>query len=40
MRILWKYINKHKKEIHYSWERWSRGDAVGFWEIRIPPEDL
>jgi hypothetical protein len=39
MRILWKYVHKQRREIHFTWDRWSRGDAYGFWEIRIPPEE-
>ena len=38
MRILWKYINKKTRDVHFSWERWSRGDAYGFWEFRLPPK--
>jgi len=38
MRILWKYINKKTRDVHFSWERWSKGDAYGFWEFRLPPE--
>ena len=38
VRILWKYINKRTRDIHFSWERWDKGDAYGFWEFRLPPE--
>ena len=28
MRILWKYVNKRTRDIHFSWERWERGEAM------------
>jgi len=34
MRVLWKYINKKTRTIHFSWERWDYRD--GYWEFRIP----
>ena len=39
MRILWKYINKRTRDVYFSWVRWDRGDAYGFWEFRLPPEE-
>lgn len=36
-RVLWKYINKRDRDIHFSWNRWSERDADEFWEFRIPP---
>jgi hypothetical protein len=40
MRVVWKYVNKKTRDIHFSWERWAKGDAYGFWEFRIPKEEL
>jgi hypothetical protein len=37
MRVLWKYINRHTRDVHFSWERWSRRED--FWEFRLPPEE-
>jgi hypothetical protein len=38
VRILWKYIDKHSRDIHFSWERWDKRTSYGFWEFRLPPE--
>lgn len=36
--ILWKYINKRTKEVHFSWKRWRPRDPE-FIEILLAPKD-